>query len=169
MVDISGGKAAKMHFASSSAFGSMVSTEDGGPFWRQRLVHLAVRHLQQASNGLDTKSMLSAGSLTPTEIGRLLTACFVVASSGPTILGEKSLSALADRIMLDFCRIYADGSETNETMTSLGSQMYLVKEMVLAAVVKLMAVAPATVSLLNILLGTVVLYCLPIIFSHSTS
>lgn len=153
MVDISGGNEAMMHFAASSAFGSMISTEDGGPFWRQRLVHMALRHLRQASNGLDTKSMLSAASLTPTEIGCLLTACFVIASSGATSLGEESLNALADRIMLDFCRIYAEGSETNETIISLGSQMYSVKEMVLAAVVKLMAVAPATVSLLKILLA----------------
>jgi hypothetical protein len=149
MVDISGGNEAMMHFAASSAFGSMISTEDGGPFWRQRLVHMALRHLRQASNGLDTKSMLSAASLTPTEIGCLLTACFVIASSGATSLGEESLNALADRIMLDFCRIYAEGSETNETIISLGSQMYSVKEMVLAAVVKLMAVAPATVAKYN--------------------
>lgn len=164
MVDISEGHAAKMHFASSSAFGAMVSTEDGGPFWRQRLLHTAVRHLQQASNGLDTKSMLSASSVTPTEIGRLLIACFVIASSGATSLGDKSLNALADRIMLNFCRIYAEGSDTNETMTSLGSQMYSVKEMVLAAVVKLMAVAPATVSLL--FLALMFSTFLPTMFSH---
>lgn len=149
MVNIVSEDAAKLHFASSSAFGTMVSTEDGGPFWRQRLTHLAAGHLLQTSDGLDTSSMLSAHSLTPTEIGRLLIACFVVASSGVTSLGEKSLNALADRIMLDFSRIYADGSETNESTKSLGIQMFSVKEMVLAAVVKLMAVAPTTVRLLE--------------------
>lgn len=151
MVDIASPDEAKLHFAASSAFGTMVSTEDGGPFWRQRLMHLAARHLLQASNGLDTKSILSAQALTPIEFGRLLIACFVIASSGVTSIGDTALNALADRIMLDFSRIYAEGSETNETMNSLGAQVFSVKEMVLAAVVKLMAVAPSTVSFLGYL------------------
>lgn len=147
VVDISAQDSAQLHFVSSSAFGTMVSTEDGGPFWRQRLMHLAARHLLQARDGLDSGSILSAHSLTPTEIGRLLIASFVITSSEVTSLGEKSLNALADRVMLDFSRIYADGSETTEIRKNLGTLMFSVKEMVLAAVVKLMAVAPTTVSL----------------------
>lgn len=146
IVDIGGSGEAKLHFASSSAFGTMLSTEDGGPFWRQRLMHLAARHLLQASNGIDATSMLSANAITPPEIGRLLIASFVIASSVVTSLGENALSGIADRIMLDFSRIHAKGSESNETMIALGSSMFSVKEMVLAAVVKLMAVAPGTVS-----------------------
>jgi hypothetical protein len=111
-------------------------------------MHLATRHLLQVSNGLDTRSMLSAHALTPTEIGRLLIACFVIASSGLTSLGETALSSMADRIMLDFSRIYAEGSETNETMNDLGTLMFSVKELVLSAVVKLVAVAPTTVRML---------------------
>lgn len=146
MVDISALGTAKLHFASSSAFGTMVSTQDGGPFWRQRLMHLAAKHLLQATDGLDTSAPLSADALTPTEIGRLLIACFVVASSGVTSLGTTSLSTMADRIMLDFSRMYAEGSETSKTMSDLGTLMFSVKEMVLAAVVKLMTAAPRTVS-----------------------
>lgn len=146
MVDISAPAEVKLHFASSSAFGTMLSTEDGGPFWRQRLMHLAARHLMEVSNGLDTTSLLSANALTSTEIGCLLISCFVIASSAVTSLGENALSAMADRIMLDFSRMYADGSNTNETLDNLGTLTFSVKEMVLAAVVKLMAVAPHTVS-----------------------
>ena len=153
-IDFSMPDQAQLHFASASAFGTMVSTEDGGPFWRQRLMHLATRHLLQAPNGLDTRSMLSAYALTPTEIGRLLIASFVIASSGLISLGDTALSALADRIMLDFSRIYAEGSETNETMNDLGPLMFSVKELVLSAVVKLVAVAPSAVSMLGILCFT---------------
>jgi len=152
IVDFSASNEAKLHFAASSSFGAMVSIEDGGPFWRQRLMHLSSKHLLQASNSLDTKSMLSAEALTPNEIGRLLIACFVIASGGVKSLGDSSLNAMADRIMLDFSRIYAEGSETNAAMKDLGTSMFSVKEMVLAAVVTLMAVAPRTVRLLDILL-----------------
>ena len=136
----------KLYFAAASAFGTMVSTEDSGPFWRQRLMHLATRHLTQCSNDLDTKSILSAAALTPSEIGRLMISCFVIASSGATLIGKNTVDTLADRIMLDFSRIYANGSETNIAMNELGLLTFSIKEMVLSAIVKLMAVAPETVS-----------------------
>lgn len=110
-------------------------------------MHLAMKHLTQTSNhDLSTKSMLSAAALTPSEIGCLMITCFVIASSGATLMGNNTLDTLADRIMLDFSRMYADGSGTNVAMKDLGVSMFSVKEMVLSAVVKLMAVAPETVS-----------------------
>jgi hypothetical protein len=53
---------------------------------------------------------------------------------------------MGDTIMLVLAEIYAEESVANATISALGPQMFSIKELALAAVVKLMTVAPRTVS-----------------------
>jgi hypothetical protein len=61
-------------------------------------------------------------------------------------LGETVVSAVGDTIMLVLAEIYAEKTAANATISAMGPQMFSVKELALAAVVKLMTVAPRTVS-----------------------
>lgn len=112
-------------------------------------MHLAAKHLLHSPGTNAGRLLLSPSSPSPAELGRLLISCYVVASSGITALGETALSAMGDTIMLVLSEIYAEETVTNATIKALGSQMFSVKELALAAVVKLMTVAPETVSCTN--------------------
>lgn len=134
-------EAATLHFAASSAFGSMISIEDGGPFWRQRLVHLASRHVLGTGEERDSQR-----SLTPLELGRLMISCYVVASSSVTALGETALIVLTDSVLMGLSDIYAEDSVTRTTIQILGPRMFSMKELALSAVLKLIAATPNVVS-----------------------
>lgn len=134
-------EAATLQFASSSAFGAMISVEDGGPFWRQRLVHLASRYVLGTGEEKDSQR-----NLTPLELGRLIISCYVVASSSVTALGEKALIILSDSILMRLSDIYAEDSVTRTTINILGPRMFSMKELALSAVLKLIATAPNVVS-----------------------
>jgi hypothetical protein len=108
-------------------------------------MHLAAKHLLHSPDANAGRLLLSPSSPSPAELGRLLISCYVVASSGISALGETALSAMGDTIMFVLSEIYAEETVTNATIKALGSQMFSVKELALAAVVKLMTVAPVTV------------------------
>jgi hypothetical protein len=109
-------------------------------------MHLAAKYLLHMPDDNAGRLLLSPSSPSPAELGRLLISCYVVAStSGISALGETALSSMVDTIMSVLSEIYAEKTVTNATIKALGSQMFSVKELALAAVVKLMTVAPVTV------------------------
>lgn len=109
-------------------------------------MHLAAKYLLHSPGENAGRVLLSPSPPSPAELGRLLISCYVVASSGISALGEAVLSSMGDMIMLVLSEIYAEETVANATIKSLGSQMFSIKELALAAVVKLMTVAPGTVS-----------------------
>lgn len=109
-------------------------------------MHLAARHLQ-AEGGSIVSPSISSHNITAGEVGSLMISSFIVASSTVRTLRESTLNAMADRIMVDFSRLYADEAATNLALKALGPLVFSVKEMVLAAVVKLMTLAPIVVRL----------------------
>ena len=136
---------AKLRIAAASAFGTMVSIEDGSPLWRQRLMHLAAKHVLYADE--EEKSHYQpVSALTGQELGRLMISCYIVASSRLTAMGEMTLGALGDIIIAGLSKVYGETTVSDTTVKTMGPLMFSVKELSLAAIVKLMAVVPKLVS-----------------------
>ena len=83
----------------ASSFGMMLSVQNGGPFWRQRMIHIALPLVLDASKASST-STVSAVSGPP--IGSLVAATHIVCCTPLVVIGEKRAQELINMIARGF-------------------------------------------------------------------
>ena len=83
----------------ASSFGMMLSVQNGGPFWRQRMIHIALPLVLAASKASST-STVSAVSGPP--IGSLVAATHIVCCTPLMVIGEKRAQELINMIARGF-------------------------------------------------------------------
>ena len=134
----------------ASSFGLMISVQNGGAFWRQRMVHNALPSIlaMNASNKAAEAGPLSAMSGPP--IGALVVACHVVCCTPLVVIGEQRTKELINMIargFVEFANAYAntDTNETNKSSSHFGGWNDLMSGL-LASMLKFFSVSPDAVS-----------------------
>ena len=103
----------------ASSFGLMISVQNGGPFWRQRMIHMSMPSVLEANEKKSSttgKDSLSAVSGPP--IGALALSCHIACCTPLVVLGEKRAEDLINMIARGFvefanARTGKDGSSSH--------------------------------------------------------
>ena len=67
------------HLSDSSSLGTMIFVENGGPFWRQSIVHIIISEILKACAGaVGHDSALSQRTLSAPPLGPLAVACHIM-------------------------------------------------------------------------------------------
>lgn len=144
VVDITiGGKFSEGQVICSSAFGTMLLVDDAGPsFWKQRLVHVALKHIEFpiASEALEVDHHASSGYPHPS-LSILNLISHIVASSRLRALGKVAVKSITRQIVGGLVVV---GGERTEV-----EGFDVVLPLVLAATIKLLCEATDTVSRVN--------------------
>jgi len=85
--------------SAASSFGMMLSVQNGGPFWRQRMIQIALPLVLDASKASST-STVSAVSGPP--MGPLIAASHIVCCTPMVVIGEKGAQELINMIARGF-------------------------------------------------------------------
>ncbi len=100
VVDVTiGGKYADGQVVSAAAFGFMLSVDDAGPFWKQRLAHVALRHIDLPI-GAETSVVNEESNGFPySSPGVLILICHIVGSTRIGAFGKGAIKAIARQIL----------------------------------------------------------------------
>lgn len=125
----------------ASAFGSMLSVHNGGPFWRQRLTHKSLPILLGALNA-------QAKSQNPPAMGTLCVVCHMLCCLPVSLLGEANMKQMIPTLVagLVYFSKNSNAMVQSETITSKPTNLLSI---ILAALLKILAVSPEDVSKLT--------------------
>ena len=125
----------------ASAFGSMLSVHNGGPFWRQRLTHKTLPILLGALNA-------QAKSQNPPALGTLCVVCHMLCCLPVSLLGETNMKQMIPTLVagLVYFSKNSNALVQSEMITSKPTNLL---HIMLAALIKILAVSPEDVSKLS--------------------
>lgn len=130
-----------LEIAAASAYGSMLSIEGGSPFMKQRLTHVTLKHVRSTYE--EERAQATFGhDIPPPRIGLLVIVCHIICCSNITKIEKTTLYQIA--------AIAVEGLSSGVFSVDEGSRksdLAPVKKLVLAAILKLICVAPMAVSL----------------------
>jgi hypothetical protein len=130
----------ELEIAAASAYGSMLSVEAGSPFMKQRLTHITLKHVRSAFEE-ERDQAVSGIAVKPPRLGLLAIVCHIVCCSNVQKMESSTLRQLSTIAVEGLSsRVFSVGDSSDK--------LYLkpMKMLVLASVVKLVSVAPASVS-----------------------
>ena len=122
----------------ASAFGSMLSVHNGGPFWRQRLTHKTLPVLLKALQ-------LQAKSPDPPAMGTLTVVCHMICCLPVSLLGESNVKQILPTLIAGL--VYFSKNTDVLTRTEMTSSKPTdLLSIILAALVKILRTSPEDVS-----------------------
>ncbi|KAL3775267.1 hypothetical protein ACHAW5_010905 [Stephanodiscus triporus] len=136
----------------ASAFGSMLSVHNGGPFWRQRLTHKTLPILLGVLNA-------QAKSQNPPAMGTLCVVCHMLCCLPVSLLGEANMKQMIPTLVagLVYFSKNSNAMLQSETITSKPTNLLPV---IIAAVLKILAVSPEDVTkFIGIIIPSLLLLC----------
>ena len=130
-----------LEIAAASAYGSMLSIEGGSPFMKQRLTHVTLKHVRSTYE--EERAQATSGhDVPPPRVGLLVIACHIICCSNIAKIEKVTLYQIA--------AIAMEGLSSRVFSVDEGSRksdLAPVKKLVLAAILKLICVAPTAVCL----------------------
>ena len=145
-----------LQLLAASAFGMMISVQNGGTFWRQRMVHIALPRVlaMNASSKITEPGPLSAMSGPP--MGALVVACHIVCCTPLVVVGEQRAKELINMIargFVEFANAYSNtGTEhPNKSPSYFGGWNDLMSGL-LASTLKFISISPDAVSVAVIII-----------------
>lgn len=127
-----------LHVATASAYGSLISVDAGSPFWRQRLIHLALKEIQDVSISDDVQN--------PSFWGQLSLVAQVVACGNLSTMSDSVLSLLENTLTSHLLLMYPRNADEELTQLLVTPDLVEVQELVLAGIVKLIGYPRANTS-----------------------
>uniref|UniRef100_A0A7S1YT85 MMS19 nucleotide excision repair protein n=1 Tax=Ditylum brightwellii TaxID=49249 RepID=A0A7S1YT85_9STRA len=146
-----GSVAESLSIIAGSSFGAILSVENGGAFWRQRISHVSLPEILRAcddavsgENGSGSQDDSAASSFINFPLGALTAACHIMCCVPTTTLGDKQVNELGGIAVrgLICCATRMSNITTNENKTMTSSNVMSVTSIVLASLLRLMVVAP---------------------------
>jgi hypothetical protein len=127
-----------MHLAAASAYGALISVDYGGPFWKQRLLHLTLKEL---------KAFVAPSDVTdPSFWGRLALVAHVIACGNISAISKSMQSMLVNMLMSDLLLIYPTDVTDELAQLMVTPDIMALQELVLAGIIKLAESARPEVS-----------------------
>lgn len=120
-----------LQLACATAFGVMISIDAGGPFWKQRLVHLATKEIKVKSVGN------SPGS--PSFWGCLALQAQIVACGNLSALSENSRSGVSNGLVQGLMAMFPRNSNDELRRLSKTPDFIALQELLLAGIIKLLS------------------------------
>ena len=124
----------------ASAFGSMLSVQNGGPFWKQRMGHKTLPVLLAA---LQAQAKLQ----NPPALGTLAVVCHLLCCLPVSLLGKSTIQQILPTMVAGLIYFSKHVNEFDGSYM-ISSKPVDVLSIVLAALVKVLAIHPEDVSLL---------------------
>lgn len=123
----------------ASAFGSMLSVHNGGPFWRQRMIHVTFPVLLEALRA-------QAKSHDPPAVGTLTVVCHLICCVPATLLGTSNFKQIIPTLIagLVYFSKNLNAFTQSDQITPTPSRLLPV---ILAALLKILNTAPEDVSI----------------------
>lgn len=123
----------------ASAFGSMLSVHNGGPFWRQRMTHITLPVLLEALRA-------QAKSQDPPSMGTLTVVCHLICCVPATLLGTSNFKQIIPTLIagLVYFSKNLNAFTQSDKITPIPSRLLPVG---LAALLKILTTAPEEVSI----------------------
>lgn len=139
-----------MQLLAASSFGLMISVQNGGAFWRQRMVHIALPSVLAMNASSKTTEARTLSAMAGPSMGALVMACHIVCCTPLVVVGEQRAKELINMIargFVEFADAYAQtrAKVSNETSSQFGDWNDLMSGL-LAAVLKFFSVSPDDVS-----------------------
>jgi hypothetical protein len=130
-----------LEIAAASAYGSMLSIEGGSPFMKQRLTHVTLKHVRSTYEE-ERVQATSGHDIPPPRIGLLVIVCHIICCNNISKIEKTTLYQIATIAVEGLSSRIFSVDEGNRK-----SDFAPVKKLVLAAILKLICVAPTAVSL----------------------
>lgn len=134
----------EINLAAASSFGSILSVQGGGPFWRQRMVHIALPYILSSKKDSFTRQSTATGA----RLGSLVSACHVICCSSIVAIGSEHAKEVVDMVARGFVEL-ADVEESS----TIGAWGDLVSG-ILSSILKLLYSSPDYVSVIGFVCGT---------------
>ena len=131
--------AAHAYVIPASAFGSMLSVQNGGPFWRQRLTHKTLPVLLKALK-------VQAKSQDPPALGILAVVCHMLCCLPASLLGKSNVQQILPTLVAGLV-YYAKNLDALARSEQISPKTMEVLSIILAALVKTLNVSPKDVSI----------------------
>ena len=123
----------------SSAFGNMLSVNNGGPFWRQRIAHKTFPIILKALQD-------QAQSQNPPALGTLAIVCHMLCCLPAALLGESTVRQFVPTLVAGLVYFSKNVSELDQS-EKISPRASAVLLIVLAGLVKLLVNSPGDVSI----------------------
>jgi hypothetical protein len=121
----------------ASAFGSILSVYNGGPFWKQRMTHITLPLLLEALRA-------QARSQEPPALGTLTVACHMICCLPATILGASNFKQIIPTLIAGLVYFSKNLTAFNQS-DMISSKPSNLLTVVLAALVKILTTSPENV------------------------
>ena len=121
----------------ASALGSMLSVNNGGPFWRQRLTHKTLPILLGALNE-------QSKSQNPPAMGTLCVVCHMLCCLPTSLLGEANMKQMIPTLVAGLVYFSKNSNAIFQSEMITSKPMKLLS-IILAALVKILTVSPEEV------------------------
>jgi len=122
----------------ASAFGGIISVQNGGPFWRQRMTH---KTLPILSNALQ----LQAKSQNPPSLGTLAVVCHMICCLPGSILGESNIQQILPTMVAGLV-YFSKNFKALAQSEMISSKPTDVLSIILAALTKILTISPEYVT-----------------------
>jgi len=144
--------ASHAHVLPASAFGSMLSVQNGGPFWRQRMSHKTLPVLFAALQA-------QAKSQNPPALGTLAVVCHMLCCLPVSLLGKSQIQQILPTMVAGLVYFSKNVNEFAQS-NMISSKTEGVLSIILAALVKILAIYPEDVTkFIGIIIPSLLLLC----------
>ena len=131
--------ASHVYILPASAFGSMLSVHNGGSFWRQRMTHKTLPILMKTLQE-------QAKSQNPPALGTLAVVCHMLCCLPSSLLGSSNIKQILPTLLAGLV-YFSKNSSALAQSESISSKPTDLLSVILAALVKTLAVSPEDVSM----------------------
>lgn len=133
--------AAHAYILPASAFGNMLSVQNGGAFWKQRMTH---KILPLITSSLQAQ----AKTQNPPSLGSLAVVCHMLCCLPVSLLGESNIQQIIPTMVAGFV-YYSKNLKALTKLDMIASKPSDMLAVILAALTKILAISPQEVSLSN--------------------
>lgn len=130
--------ASHVYILPASAFGSMISVHNGGPFWKQRMTHKTLPILMKTLQE-------QAKSQNPPALGTLAVVCHMLCCLPSSLLGSSNIKQILPTLLAGLV-YFSKNSSVLAQKESISSKPADLLSVILAALVKTLAISPEDVS-----------------------
>jgi len=136
----------------ASAFGSMLSVQNGGPFWRQRMTHKTLPVLLKALQ-------VQAKSQNPPALGTLAVVCHMLCCLPASLLGKSNIQQILPTMVAGLV-YFSKNLNALAQSDMISSKPADVLSIILAALIKILTISPEDVTkFIGIIIPSLLLLC----------
>lgn len=123
-----------LQLAAASAYNTMVSCKFGSPFWRQRILHIALKAIQNDTFNENVDSFDC--------LGRLSLVCLIAMKAKPSTLSDAILSTLSRTLMKGMVFLFRKNSGNGNSTIPENTECFALQELVFVAAIRLTSCFP---------------------------